>query len=101
MRRLAAILSLVLVAVVAIAAALYVDGEPGPLILVLVLFVVVTAAAWAAVTREGALRWIATAVVVLGLVGYLIAFIVYDSELSIVWRVVALAVAVVLARYAI
>jgi diacylglycerol kinase family enzyme len=99
-RRVAAIVSIALVAVVAIATLVLAVDSVGPIVAVLVLDAVIVLAVWYALTRAGTARIVA---VVFGIAAAALvaAVVVSESALwSVVWRLALLVVAVALARYA-
>ena len=102
-RRIAAAAALVLVVGVVVATITAIAGELGRALGQLALFVVVLAAGWMAVTRSGSTRIIAVVVAVAAVVA--IALLQTggpDADLvSLVLRIIAVIVAIGLARYAI
>jgi diacylglycerol kinase family enzyme len=99
-RRLAAILSILLVAVVAIASVVLVLDSVGPLIVVLALFAVLALAVWYALTRAGGTRTVAVVFAIAAVVG-VVALVISESAVwSLVVRIALLVLAAGLARYA-
>ena len=102
-RRIAAAAAVVLVVVVVASTITAIAGELRRVLGQLALFVVVLAAGWIAVTRSGSVRIVAVVVAVAAIVG--IALLQIDRPdadlLSLVLRIVAVVVAIGLARYAI
>ena len=97
-RRIAALGSLALVAVVLVETVISVIDSPAQLALVLGLVAVMGLAIWYALTRSGGRRAVAVALGVAAVAGF--AVLVIGSWLSVGLRLVALVVAVLLARYA-
>jgi diacylglycerol kinase family enzyme len=99
-RRLAAILSIALVAVVAISTIVLAIDRVGPVVAVLVLDVVIVLAVWYALTRAGTARIVAVAFGIAA-VALVAGIVISESALwSVVWRLALLVAAVALARYA-
>ena len=99
-RRIAAILSIALVVVVAVSTIVLAIDRLGPVIAVLALEVVIVVAVWYALTRAGTTRIVAVAFVIAA-VALIAAVVISESALwSVVWRLALLVVAVALARYA-
>ena len=99
-RRFAAILSILLVAAVAIASVVLVLDWVGPLIVVLALFAVIALAVWYALTRAGGTRTVAVAFAIAAVVG-VVALVISESAVwSLVVRIALLVLAAALARYA-
>ncbi len=99
-RRLAAILSIALVVVVAISTVVLAIDRLGPVIAVLALEAVIVLAVWYALTRAGTTRIVAVAFG-FAAVALVAAVVISESALwSVVWRLALLVVAVALARYA-
>ncbi|HEX5951270.1 MAG TPA: diacylglycerol kinase family protein [Actinomycetota bacterium] len=101
-RRAAAVAALVLFAAVALATLVRVVGDPLRVLWELLLLVVLVGSAWVVLTRAGTRRGIATILAVAALVALLVTMI--DAEgfgiASLLARVLALALAVGLAKYA-
>jgi len=102
LRRLAAIAALLLVLAVVVDTLVRVLADPLRVLVELVLFVVLLAAGWIALTRTGAKRVIAALVAVAAVVALVVVVVAAKDRLlvSLVVRIIALAVAVALARYA-
>jgi diacylglycerol kinase family enzyme len=98
-RRIAALISLVLVAGVIVATLIAVIGDPLRLVMVVALLVLVALAVWYALTRAGGKR---AAAVTLGAAAVLavVAVVIAAPGLWILARLVPLVLALVLARYA-
>ena len=101
-RRLAAIAAIVLVVAVLAATLAVVIREPLRSLAQALLLVVVGLAAWEALTRRGALRWLGVAVAVAAVAAIVIFEVQKDGNVgvSLVLRVAGLLVAAGLARYA-
>ncbi|HET6495620.1 MAG TPA: diacylglycerol kinase family protein, partial [Thermoleophilia bacterium] len=102
MRRLSAIAALLLVAGVLLATVVIVLNDPLVLAGQALLLVVVVTAAWIAMTRASALRWIAAIIAIVGIVGSGALELSREghSGASLIVRVALLLVAAGLARYA-
>ncbi len=102
LRRAAAIGAILLVAAVIVVTLVRIVSDPWPVLWQILLFAVFLAAAWIALTREGARRTIAIVVAVAALVVSVVAIITAEGYLALTLaaRIVALAVAIALARYA-
>ena len=99
-RRLAAILSIALVVVVAIATVVLAIDRVGPLIAVLALDAVIVLAGWYALTRAGTTRLVAVAFGIAAVAAVVAVVVSESAGWSLVWRLALLVVAVALARYA-
>lgn len=102
LRRLAAIAALLLVALVVLWTVALVLADPLRLVLQVVLAVLAVTSAWVALIRADALRWLAAVVAVAAAVGILLLELGAESTIgvSLVVRLILLAVAAALARYA-
>ena len=99
-RRLAAILSIVLVVVVAIATVVLAIDRVGPIVAVLALDVVIVLAVWYALTRAGTARLVAVALGIAAVAAVVAVVVSESAGWSLVVRLVLLVIAVALARYA-
>ncbi len=101
-RRLAAVAALLIVAVVLVWTILSVLNDPLILVGQAVLLVVVVTAAWIAVTRAAAMRWLAAAIALAGVLGIVALELPKEGRavVSLVARIGLLLVAALLARYA-
>jgi diacylglycerol kinase family enzyme len=99
-RRVAAALSIALVAVVAVATIVLALDSVGSVVAVLVLDGVIVLAVWYALTRAGTARIVAVAIAIAALA--LVAAVVISASAwwSVLWRLALLAVAIALGRYA-
>ena len=99
-RRLAAIVSLLIFVAVAGVSVYLTIGHPLRLVVTVVLFLVVVAAGWYAVSRPGARRLVGSTLAVVAVVAFFGAVLAADIGLSLLWRLLAVVVGIVLARYA-
>jgi diacylglycerol kinase family enzyme len=99
LRRLAAAVALLLALAVAVLAVVAVATDPLRLVVTVALLAVAAVAVWYAVSRTGAKRWVAAAFVIAGTAGAVAVF-VFASPTSILLRAALLALAFLLARYA-
>ena len=102
MRRLAAIVALLLVAAVLVATAIILLNDPLILVGQALLIAVVVTAAWVAVTRAAAMRWLAAAIAIAGIVAIVALELQREGRagLSLVVRIALVLVAAWLGRYA-
>lgn len=98
-RRLAAVAAIFLVLAVVVLAIVAVVQDPLRLVATLALLAVAVVAAWYAISRAGAGRWVAAVFVVAGLAGAVAVF-VFASTSSLLLRVALVALAFLLGRYA-
>jgi diacylglycerol kinase family enzyme len=101
-RRAAAIGAILLVAAVIVVTLVRIVSDPRPVLWQIFLFAVFLAAAWIALTREGTRRTIGIVVAVAALIMSVVAIIVAEGYLAVTLaaRIVALAVAIALGRFA-
>ena len=101
-RRLAALAAALLVLVVVLETAAAVLGDPLGVLLQLALLLVAFLAVWHALTHAGGARWAGVVLAVLASAGIVVLQVARDatSLLDLLLRVAALAVAILLARYA-
>jgi diacylglycerol kinase family enzyme len=101
-RRLAAVAALLLVAGVVLASVILVLGDPLRLVLQVVLAVIAVTTVWVALTRAAVLRWLAALIAVAAVLGIVLMEIAAQGSVgaSLIIRLLLLAVAAWLARYA-
>jgi diacylglycerol kinase family enzyme len=99
LRRVAALAAAILVLAVAVLIVVEAAQQPLRLVTTLALLAVAVFAAGYAISRSGARRWVAAALVVAGLAGAVAVF-VFASPSSLLLRVALLALAFLLGRYA-